>query len=370
MLTPAQADTLTFSGTSIPLRGCQIVAIQKGRVTYTDARGQRLQRNLDQISQLGFAGLESLDRAEEAITAGDYPQGTRWLLKAMLEATSDMQRLWLHARLARVHELQGQFVAAAGHVARLLVLDDGTNWLVLEPTSEADAPSPATLREAYDALVQADRRVRQPQLAEVIDRLMTKVEPLWAALPPGTASGPATISGLTRQQILDAFSSEAAPDSTSLIEAPIDAPSLPAADDDAESLDALLEARRFTEALALCERLEAAPDDRSLSRFLYQYGRALLGVDRPRDAAIMFMRCAILYPRSTFAVDCLIDAAIVHRDLVGDRAAARRLLEHAAVVAEAQGRPEAAQRARALRDELDTTRGGVSLRLRIPFAYT
>ena len=62
MLTPAQADTLTFSGTSIPLRGCQIVAIQKGRVTYTDARGQRLQRNLDQISQLGFAGLESLDK--------------------------------------------------------------------------------------------------------------------------------------------------------------------------------------------------------------------------------------------------------------------------------------------------------------------
>ena len=44
------------------------------------------------------------------------------------------------------------------------------------------------------------------------------------------------------------------------------------------------------------------PGGRSVSRFLHQYGRALAGAGRPRDAAVVYMQVAVLYegksPRS------------------------------------------------------------------------
>ena len=83
------ADSISLAGTSIPIGGCTIESIRQGRVIYLDARGQRTQRPLDEISALSFDGLDALDRAEALIAERDYTGGIAWLLKAALETRGD-----------------------------------------------------------------------------------------------------------------------------------------------------------------------------------------------------------------------------------------------------------------------------------------
>jgi tetratricopeptide (TPR) repeat protein len=122
--------------------------------------------------------------------------------------------------------------------------------------------------------------------------------------------------------------------------------------DTRDAIEALLADGRSAEALAICERLAADPGDRGMSRYLSQYGRALAYEGRPRDAAVMFLRCAILYDGSRHAASSLIDAAIIHRDVFDDPAAARRLLKRAVTIADAQGDADALRRARELLPQL------------------
>ena len=51
------------------------------------------------------------------------------------------------------------------------------------------------------------------------------------------------------------------------------------------------------------------------------------------DAAIMFVRCAVLYPGSEFAAPSLMETALIYRDIVGDHDGARRLLDRASELA-------------------------------------
>jgi hypothetical protein len=72
----------------------------------------------------------------------------------------------------------------------------------------------------------------------------------------------------------------------------------------------------------------------------------LLGVDRTRDAAMMFVRCGVLYPSSAQAGPALVRAAIIHRDALNNAPAAQRLLERAMVLAQAANQPEVVREAR------------------------
>ena len=87
-----------------------------------------------------------------------------------------------------------------------------------------------------------------------------------------------------------------------------------------------MEAGRFPEAVLLCEETARDVGRRDLDRLLYQFGAALRGAGRPADAAVMHLRCAILYPQSAFAPASLIETALtgkkraqiaVHLGIVG-----------------------------------------------------
>ena len=155
----AHADSVTLDGSSIPLRGCTIRAIQNGRVYFLDPMNRQQHRALNEIEALGFDGLEQLDRAEAWIAEGLYANAIDHLLAAALGAQTTLQRLWVEQRLARVHNYQGEYVQAAGHAAAVFLIQDDPYWQRLRPRGEVNEPTYAAAKEAMDLLAQAGGKV-------------------------------------------------------------------------------------------------------------------------------------------------------------------------------------------------------------------
>ncbi len=368
----AHADSITLDASSIPLRGCTIRAIQNGRVYFLDPANRQQHRPLDEVEALGFEGLEQLDQAEAWIAERQYPEAITHLLSAALNAQTPLQRLWVHQRLARVHNYQGEYVQAAGHAATVFLLQDDPYWQRLNPRGEVNEPSYAAAKEVMDLLNKAGRKVTSSQLQRTVREMSRRIRPVYERLSKAYQGPPiepgSTISGILKSQIGNPPSESATPAPTNQPKPGVEPPpsrtvkpskptppELPiqVETDSADEIDRLLAARRPVDALALCRRAAEAPGERDLSRLLYQYGLALSAVGREREGAVMFVRCAVLFGGSNFAAPSLIETASIYQEVFRQPGAAQRLLERAVVIGTARGQPQVVNRARRALASLD-----------------
>jgi hypothetical protein len=365
--TTAGADWIRFRGTRIALEGVRVEQVSGSELIYADARGGVLARPLDEIDAIGFDGRPQLDRAESEIDAGRLAASVDWLAAALLDSQRDVERRWIRARLAQVHDALGEGAAAAGHLAALIVDDPDLAWLRRTPVSPLLTDDPAVGREALHRIDQA-RRLPQPALREAAERWHRQLAPKIAAMGADVdgATDPAlTVSGRTPEAIarrLREITEPAAPEPVTGDEPPARQPEPPVApvrtiDDTAGpdapgTIDRLLDDGRYDEATEACGRVAAKPGDRDLGRFLHQFGRAYAGASRPHDAALMFARSAVLFPDSTVASRCLIELAVIYRDVYERPATARRLLERAAETAALVGRDADRTRAESILNTL------------------
>jgi hypothetical protein len=86
--------------------------------------------------------------------------------------------------------------------------------------------------------------------------------------------------------------------------------------------------------------------DQDLARLVHAYGAALAGGGRPADAAVMYSRCAILFPDSPYAAASLIETAVVYQQFYQRPETARRLFERGRGLAAALGKEDLVERAR------------------------
>ncbi len=365
----AAADTITFTGTGIAMRGCKVQAVQGGQVSYTDPNGQRQRRPLEQIEAIGFDGLPQLDQAETALADQHLEEAVWPLLRALLAAQSDLQRVWIHMRLSQVHDLRGEYVQAAGHAAEVFALSDDVAWKSLRPVSPVNTPTFAAASEALESLQSAARKVKSAELQREIETMTRLVQGVQSKLA-ATYAGPAiergsTISGFARADIAandkqppagasGAVTAAAPPPSATR---PVGAPAAntPVVRDEdssdprsAGAIDRLLAANRAAEAVTLCQEIEKNPGERDLARFLYQYGKALSLAGRKSEAAVMLTRCAVLYGDSPDAGPALIETAVIYRDEFHKPDVGRRLLETVIAQSEADAQSPAANLAREL----------------------
>jgi tetratricopeptide (TPR) repeat protein len=359
----AYPDTIIFSGTGVSLRGCTIQSIQGGQVLYLDASNARQRRPLNQVDALGFDGLPELDQAETAIAQEDFDTGVRALLRAMLAAQTDQQKLWLHARLARVHDLRGEYVQAAGHAAAVFLRSEDLYWKDLRPVSPVNQPSYPAAKEAFDNLQAAARKVKSGELKGETEVMLRTIRPIHEQLAQSwtgeAVAANSTFSGLTKEEILGEAEratkpAETAPVASDSAKPPVAPPTARSGDNGPQSPEAienLLAAGRSAEALALCQQIEKDPGARDLARYLYQYGRALSQTGNKRDAAVMLTRCAILHPDSEDAGPALIETAIIYRAEFRKPEVGRRLLQRVLADAERDGRTTTAMLARELLDK-------------------
>ena len=220
----------------------------------------------------------------------------------------------------------------------------------------------AALREAQVAIQAA---TRDQTLLRAIDRMRTTISPRRPDDAPAAGAESDTISGFDRTAILsETFLTTARTNAPSPSSPPSETPSqvptrgteetpVPPSDtntnpDSARAIEDLIERGQTSEALARCRRIARAPGDRDLARFLSQYGRCLQAEGDPQAAAIMFTRCAILYPRSTESAACLIAAARIYHETFQAPVIARSLLDRALALAGRLDQPDVQQEARAV----------------------
>jgi hypothetical protein len=346
----ARADTIGMHGSDLPMKRCQIQDIKLGRVYFRDVSGRRRWSELDDVRTIGFDGLPALDEAEAMLAAGDADGGLYRMLQALLNADRPLEEVWVRVRLVQLHESRGEFISAAGHAAAVFVLTEDGSWRSLEPFGNPDRPSFAAASESLRLLERAKRELDSPGLYAATLRMLEVVRPVHDRLAraPGAVAPRfgTTHSGLDIATIraysfaADAIdeppAAEPPPDPAAETEpAPAAVPpprtAAPSTGGvpDADAIDALLDVRRTADALAACKRAAETPGQRSLSRLLHQYGRSLAGEGNPRDAAVMFVRAAVLYPRSAYAAPSLLETAVIYRDTYGDHRTARRLAERA-----------------------------------------
>lgn len=381
----ARADSIELDRRG-RVENVSVRSIANGQIVYTDAAGKAQRQPMENVKAISFAGIVELDDAAAATEQLDHKRAIELLLRAHVRATTKAQRLWIRAMLARSHSAAGEYVEASGHAAAVFIMDDHKYWRTLVPRGSANAPTYAAVAEAMHHLQDADSSVRDQRLAVSIDQMMGVITPIHARATRGHSGTPhepgTTLSGVSIDEIKRQLGQETAPRETDATEHPPgaatgasdstggDANQLPdgstsgtaggsgisgrsdtsggsgaSGGDSAASIDRLLDQQRFADALAACDRVGARPGNRDLSRFLFQYGQAYRGAGRPREALVMFVRCAVLYPDEADAPAALIETAIIHRDVLDKPDVARRLLERAKHSAVMLGQDPQLQRA-------------------------
>lgn len=366
----AQADSLTFIGSTIPLRGITIRTIQDGRLYLFDASDRQGSHGLDEIDTIRFDDLEEMDLAEEEFTKGNYQAAVEGFLVAAVKARTDVHRLWIYQRLAQTHNYQGQYVQAAGHAASVFMLQDDLYWRRLVPRGGVNEPSYAAAAETMQKLRDAARKLKQPQLKKSVNEMIAAVRPVFDKLKADYKGEPykhgSTISGIEKSQIGKARF-EAAKKSQQPKEKPkppeppvdvtgnkkqnplrraISSSSEAIGPTSAGAIDDLLAENRAVDAVELCKRIARNPGNRELDRFLHQYGLALLRTDNKPKAAIMLLQCAISFPGSQYAASSLIETALIYETVYEKPDTTIRLLERAVAIATSQRQADAATRAR------------------------
>lgn len=119
-----------------------------------------------------------------------------------------------------------------------------------------------------------------------------------------------------------------------------------------DAIEAMLAEKKFDEALEASTRAVERPGRRDLGQTFNQCGRALLGLNRPRDASVMFARGAILYGDSSFTAPSLIELAIIYRDTFARPEVSHRLLSRAQEEEASRRRPDVLERLATVRASL------------------
>ena len=135
----AFADAVHVVGTTAPLPGSDIIAIEGGRVVYVDLTGTRRERGIEDIIRLSFDAAPELDVAEAKLAVAVDDEALMLLLRACIEAPDELSRRWIHRRLVAVHDQRNEYPQAVSHFARLLIEDPHVAWLRIMPRCAASA---------------------------------------------------------------------------------------------------------------------------------------------------------------------------------------------------------------------------------------
>ncbi len=331
---PVFADEIVISG--IPLPGVAVRGVAGCEVQYTLAGRMHSRPAASTIIHLD--DVPALASAEAQAKEGNLDAALVLLDQGATQASKPWQKDWLHYRRTRLLDAAGRYTQACHAWATLLLTATEPCWLEAMPTAAPDRADEAVAESALAQLRHARAQAGEDAVAvEVID---AAIEAISKAQRGEIASAP-----------VETPAPRAREESPAARRAPIVAG--PAV---AEEIDRLLEGRQFAEARREIERLVAAPGTYPLDRLLHQYGRVLAAQGQTRDAAVRFMQGAILFASGPHAASSLFETARLYAGPLGDRAAARRLLDRAASLAASNGEDELAVRIDAALAELNSRR--------------
>ncbi|HBZ97703.1 MAG: hypothetical protein CMJ41_09135 [Phycisphaerae bacterium] len=307
----ALADAVHVVGTTAPLPGSEIIAIEGGRVVYVDLTGARRERGVEDIIRLSFDASPELDVAEARLAAAVDDEALMLLLRACIEAPDALSRRWIHRRLVAVHDQRNEYPQAVSHFARLLIEDPHVAWLRIVPRCAASPTTPRAAAEALEQVRAARLRVEDGDVRATLDAMVERLQRMVRKPVDGTLSG-FDLAVIRGQQV-------AVPVATA-VTAELSTP---------DEIDAMLQRSEYTSALNACLAAVRAGDARSMARLLRQTGDARNGLGNTDEAIIAWTRCGLLFPDAATAAPSLAAAAELAAVRWPDGPTSRRLWEEA-----------------------------------------
>ena len=338
---PARADEIVISG--IPLSGVIVRGLDGCEVQYSMA-GRPNARAVDRLT-LHLDAMPALERAEAQAAQGNLEEALTLLDEAGTQATQPWHKTWVHYRRTRLLDGAGRYTLACRAWATLLLTSTDACWAEAMPTSPPDRPGKAEAEQALSQLRLARAKAKDDSLAaDLLDAAIesiSKIEAAEAAPRPDPQPPP---QGEDRGEAEESRE-PAAPAPRVVIGPAI-----------ADEIDRLLNADQLSEARREIEVLVAEPKQYPLDRLLHQYGRVLAMQSQPRDAAVRFMQCAILFAQGPHAASSLFETARLYAGPLNESVAARRLLDRAQSLAAANGESRLVERIQAALAELNSRR--------------
>lgn len=325
----------------IPISSVIVRGVDGCNVIYTMA-GNLTNRPVDRVI-LHLDAMPALQKAEDAAAEQHLDEAMTQLDAALKQASEPWQKSWVHYRRTRILNDAGHYTPACGSWATLLLTSIEPCWVDVMPACKPDHPDEAT---KIAVLAQLNKALDQSEEESVARDMID----------------------LAIRTISDIDTSEAAP----AVEVPADenvAPSAAPKDDEiiakphasathtiADEIDAMLAAGRTDEARREIEKWVANTRQYPLERLLYQYGQVLAAQGKPRDAAVRFMQCAILFSDSSLAAPSLFETARLYAGPLNEVPTARRLLERAQSAADPDAQAELIQNVKIALAELNNRR--------------
>lgn len=358
-----RADEILFSG--IPMNGVEIRTITEGQVVYV-AAGQRTRRPIKNLI-IHLDDVPALETAEATLRDGPKPEAIALFHKALAQADEPWQRAWINARLVTIYDADGRYTQAVLAWSRLLTDQPETYWASLMPSSKPDTPVKKQVTQAIKAL---SKVLEETSPGLLTDTVQATLDTLRALEPSAPDIEPADeFESVDEQNDTPEPSREETPEDDQKTSPPVvrdperqPVPTLPAPKHEPEAhtaspsdfgLDEFIAAGDTAAARPIVEQLAAAPGDYPLDRLLFQYGQVLKLQSQPRDAAIRYLQCVILYPQSPYAARSAYETGLLYLGPLDDAHAARRLFRRALGIATVQDLSSIKQQAAAQLQRLE-----------------
>ena len=321
----------------IPISGVTVRGVEGCEVIYTMS-GSPTNRPADRVI-LHLDAMPALERAEVAAAEQRPDEAMTLLDEALGQAREPWQKLWVNYRRTRLLTSAGRYTQACGSWATLLLTSVDPCWVDAMPACPPDHPDEATKSTTLAQLNKALAQFKEESVAsDMIALAIRTISDLDTSKAAPTGEAPAE----------EDVSPGEAPGNDESPATPQAAATRTIADD----IDAMLAAGRTDHARQEIEKWVADTRQYPLDRLLYQYGRVLAAQGKPRDAAVRFMQCAILYGESSFAAASLFETARLYAGPLSDPAAARSLLQRAGSAADPDRQADLLEKIRAALAEL------------------
>ncbi|MFG0253112.1 MAG: hypothetical protein ACF8NJ_09590 [Phycisphaerales bacterium JB038] len=286
----AKADTIDFG---LPLTDVTILDIGGGEIRFLH-NGVTLTRPLETVEAVHFDDLPGLQQAEQLLQQDKVAEAIEVLERTLMQATEEVQRRWLHSRLAVAQGQAGRPAAALAHLARVVSSDPDSHWLLLVPAVDEMSATQEEIAAARAVIVEARRNASSP----VLDTLESVLE----HIPVKERTGDA--------------------DETPVLTEASDRLRFP-------SVAAHLQAGEPAEALVAIERLARRAQMDDLPELYFHAGAACELLADPAAAGLCYLRLAAHFPESPWTVQGLIAASHLYETSFANPDAALRLARRA-----------------------------------------
>ena len=266
----ARADALKVGNRMI--RDVKMVGVREGKLYYKTAQGQDRSVVLQEVQALEMDKYPDLAKGNEAFSKGDFAAAAKSLTAVVDGAKEDYVKVLAGMQLVAALDREGRFLEAARRYAALLALDNGP---LVQAAKPQNLPAEEAARtKAAESLGNDLKTTKDPVAREFLAKAVEQLKSGEGAPAPTPAAdgAPAPRAGLLNT----------------------------AAENAKDQVDLLIEQGKAEQALAMVEQSLKGTGG-SVSKLLYQRGRAQAAMGKDDDALVSFMRVVIHYSPKTCA---------------------------------------------------------------------